>query len=278
MKPIPEFPVRAFLLDTAFTLHPSSAQTAGTATSANQSTVPAPTAYAVVSRDANSQVWERTVFEPGPSGQTVARKHRYTELASGLNFKDPVTGQWMPSKEEIEAYPGGAIARQGQYQVIFANNLNSAGAIDLQTPDGKRLRSNILGLMYYDPTTGDAVQIAQIQDSEGGLIATNQVLYTNAFAGVKADVLYSYRRDGMEQDVILREQLPAPETLGMNSATVELEVFTEFQDAPAARVAAVDSNEPGLDPDQTVSWRAWGAARPSILAVRIPRPRWSSDM
>jgi len=260
MKPIPEFPVRAFLLATAFTLHPSSAQTAGTASSVNPSTVPAPTAYAVVSRDANSQVWERTVFEPGPSGQTVARKHRYTELASGLNYLD-TNGQYVPSQEQIEAFAGGAIARQGQYQVIFANNLNSAGAIDLQTPDGKRLRSNILGLMYYDPATGDAVQIAQIQDSEGGLIATNQVLYPNAFAGVKADVLYTYRRDGMEQDVILREQLPVPEALGMNSATVELEVFTEFQDAPAASVGAMDSNEPGLDPDETVSWGATSLGR-----------------
>jgi hypothetical protein len=51
-------------------------------------------------------------------------------------------------------YASGAIARQGQHQVIFANNLNSAGAIDQMTPDAKRLRSNILGLAYYDRASG----------------------------------------------------------------------------------------------------------------------------
>ena len=164
------------------------AGTQTTQTGANQSKLPAPTAYAVVARAANSRVWERTVYELGPNGQAIPRKHRYTELASGLNFWS--NGQWMESQELIQTYVSGAIAKQGQYQVIFANNLNSASAIDQQTPDGKRLRSNIIGLAYYDWSSGQSVVIAQIQDSQGELIAANQVLYPNAFAGVKADVRY----------------------------------------------------------------------------------------
>src|SRR5665213_672671 len=244
----------------ALTFMRAHAQVASTPTGGNPQPPPAPTPCQVVDIGPNHQVWQWETYEPKPNGQFAAHIHSYTELASGLDYLD-TKGQWVASQEQIEAFAGGAIARQGQHQVIFANNLNSAGSVDLQTPDGKRLRSNILGLMYYDSTTGNAVQIAQVQNSEGELISANQVLYPNAFVGIKADVLYTYRLDGMEQDVILREQLPVPETLGMNSATTELEVFTEFIDPPVASVAAVESNEPGLDPDQTVSWGATSLGR-----------------
>ena len=201
--------------------------TSTTQTGANK-IVPPPTAYAVVARAANSRVWERTVYERGPNGQAIPRKHRYTELASGLNYWDSTAGQWVESQELIEAYPSGAISRRGQYSVIFANNLNSAGAIDQQTADGKRLRSNIIGLAYSDYSTGQSVLIAQIQNSQGELIAANQVLYPNAFEGVKADVRYCYKKGSFEQDIILREQPPTPESLGLNSQTTEIEVLTEY--------------------------------------------------
>lgn len=45
------------------------------------------------------------------------------------------------------------------------------GPIDMLTPDGKRLTSNILGLGYYDSSTGQAVLVAQIKDSYGQLIS-----------------------------------------------------------------------------------------------------------
>jgi hypothetical protein len=47
---------------------------------------------------------------------------------------------------EIQITPTGAIAAHGQHQVTFAANINTAGAIDLTMPDGKHLRSHILGL------------------------------------------------------------------------------------------------------------------------------------
>ena len=43
----------------------------------------------------------------------------------------------------LQAFPGGAVARQGQHQVIFANNLNSRGAIDMQTPVAVGYRESI---------------------------------------------------------------------------------------------------------------------------------------
>jgi hypothetical protein len=244
----------------AIALNYGQTQVVSSQTGASQATTPAATASQVVEAGPNHRVWQWQTYETLPNGQTQAHTHSYTELASGLNYLN-ASGQWAASQEIIEPFAGGAIARHGQHQVIFANNLNTADAIDMQTPDGKRLRSNVLGLMYYDPTTGDAVQIAQIQSSEGQLVAANQVLYPNAFNGVKADVLYIYKQSGLEQDIILREQPPAPEAFGLNSETAELEVFTEL-DAPEPDVVAdLPLGGSDLEADQTINWGAVSLGR-----------------
>jgi len=216
--------------------------------------VPPPTAYSMIDQGANHRVWQRQVFERAPDGRIVSRPHQFTELASGMNYQD-AQGNWVPSQEIIEPSAQGAVAQQGQYQVIFANNLNTAGAIDMHTPDGKELRSNILGLGYYDSSTGQAVLIAQIQDSYGALTADNQVMYSDAFDGVKADVQYTYRKGGFEQDVILREQPPTPDTFGMNPATTQLEVFTEFLNPPTATITDT-MDDTGAMLDENISWGA----------------------
>jgi len=239
----------SILCSDAQTVNNNPAQTGST-------TAPPPTKPQITSTGASFNVWQWQTYEVLGNGQIATHNHSYTELASGLNYQDPSSGQWLPSQEMIVPYSQGAIAQQGPHQVIFANNLNSSGAIDEQTPDGKRLLSNIIGLMYYDPSTGQSVQIAQIQDSEGQLVADNQVLYTNAFDGVKADVLFTYRRDGMEQDVVLRARLPSPESFGLNSGTVELEVVTEFLNAPPANVWNIGMDTERLEPDQAISWGA----------------------
>lgn len=214
----------------------------------NSVKLPDNTAYSVVERGANHCLWEKVSYVLGPDGEPLPIKHRYTELASGLNYQD-VNGQWQESKEVIEPYSSGAIARYGQYQVIFAHNLNSYGAIDMQTPDGKRLRSNILGLMYHDTLDDKAVLIGQVRDSQGELISSNQVLYANAFDGVKADVRYTYNKGNFHQDVILREQLPSPSVYGLNPETTEVEVMTEFVDEPQVTTAASLSQS-----DEEIGW------------------------
>jgi len=193
-------------------------------------TLPSPTSYSVIGRDANSRVWERTVYERGPSGQAIPKKHNYIELATGLHYWQ--NGQWQESQELIESFPGGAIARQGQHKVIFANNLATVGAIDMQTPDGKRMRSHVLGLSYFDAASGQSVLIAEVKDSLGQLYPPNVVIYSDAFTDFKADVRYTYTRAGFEQDIILHERPPGPEAFGLNPATTRLQVLTEFLNPP----------------------------------------------
>jgi len=54
------------------------------------------------------------------------------------------------------------------------------------TSDGKELRSNVLGLRYFDTSSGKSVLIAQIKDCEGQIVGSNQVVYADAFDGVNA--------------------------------------------------------------------------------------------
>jgi len=68
----------------------------------SQTSTLSPTPYSIIANDANSRIWERTLSEQGAKGQSTSQIQRYTELATGLNYQDPTTGQWVPSKEEID--------------------------------------------------------------------------------------------------------------------------------------------------------------------------------
>ena len=199
-------------------------------TTTTQGNVPAPTDYQIVQQDGNSRVWQREIYEQGPDGQTIARPHQFTELATGLNYRDPSTGQWQPSKEEIDIQPDGTLAAtQGQHQVYFPGNIYG-GEIELVQPDGVQLHSCPVGLSYDDGS--NTVLIAVLTNSIGQLVGSNQVIYTNAFVGLDADLLYSYTKGGLEQDVVIRTQPPTPASLGLNPDTTRLQVLTEFLDPP----------------------------------------------
>ena len=71
----------------------------------------------------------------------------------------------------------------------------------------KTLLSTVFGLVYYDTSTGSNVLLAQLQDCSA-VISSNQLTYENAFSNLTADLVYKYRKAGMSQDVVLRQQLP----------------------------------------------------------------------
>jgi hypothetical protein len=191
--------------------------------------LPSPTPYTIVSRDANSRVWEKTTYEVSPSGEIVPQVHRYTELGTGLCYQQ--NGQWVDSQEQINLQPDGtASATQGQHQAYFPADIGN-GVIKLITADGVELQSQPTGLFYDDGS--NTVFFAELTNSMGQLIDANQVIYTNAFAGIDADLLYTFRKSGFEQDVIFREQPPTPEQFGLSSANTRIQLLTEFFDTPA---------------------------------------------
>ena len=62
-------------------------------------------------------------------------------------------------------------------------------------------------LLSFDDGT-NTVPLGQLKHSGGVLAGRNQVVYPDAFDGVKADLVYTYRKGGFEQDVVLRERPP----------------------------------------------------------------------
>ena len=153
-----------------------------------------------------------------------------TELASGINF--PFNGVWTPSTENIQITAYGGAATNGQHQVNFAANINTSNAVQITTAEGLGLKATILGMSYYDSSTGNNALFAELTNSTGQLVAANQVVYSNAFTDCDADVRYTYTRSGAEQDIVIQQQLPDPATYGLNSSSVWLQVWTEFIDPP----------------------------------------------
>ena len=104
-----------------------------------------PSTPAPVSLDAgpHHRVWQSVTSGTDAQGQSIAATNRWTELSTGLNYMDRATGQWTPSIEAFEITPQGyAVARRGQHKLILAPNINEGGSVDLELPDGERLRSN----------------------------------------------------------------------------------------------------------------------------------------
>ncbi len=152
----------------------------------------------------------------------------YTELGCGMHYWS--NGQWLPSQSLIELTPTGAAAVQGQHQAWFSPNVNTPGAVVLTTASGQTFRTQPLGLYYFDAASGQSVLLAPVQDSVGLLVPPNRVVYTNAF-GALADLLYVYRTNGFEQNVVLLQAPPPPSAFGLSAAT-RLEVWTAFQGPP----------------------------------------------
>jgi len=208
--------------------------------------------FTIKERGPHHRVWERTVHETAPDGRQVSRQRAYTELATGMHYlKD---GKWEESREDIELFQDGAIARHGQHKVIFAPNLATEGAIDVETASGVRLRSHVLGLSYFDTASGKSVLIAEVKDCVGEVEPPNVVIYRDAFTDINADVRYIYTRSGLEQDVILRESPVPPEKFGLNPQTTHLQVLTEFVNPPVPQKTTTLVNDRA---DETLEFGQW---------------------
>src|SRR5688572_12679625 len=92
------------------------------------------------------RVWQTvSVDEEGRTNMSA-----FTEVATGLNFLDPATGQYLPSQELFQiAADGSALAAQGQHRVRLDSDINSGGSVDLVMPDGQRLIGNPMGLSFF---------------------------------------------------------------------------------------------------------------------------------
>jgi hypothetical protein len=235
------------------------------ANSVNQ-TVPEPTAFRVVEQDGDHRLWQRETYEQGPDGAIVTHVHNVTELATGMNHL--VNGAWVASAEDIEILPNGtAAATNGQHQAYFPGDIYN-GVIKVVTPEGQSLQSRPLALSYDDGN--NTVLIAVLTNSIGQVLGTNQVIYPNAFTGLKADVRYTYRKIGFEQDIVLQEQPPAPASLGLNPNTTRLQVLTEFFSTTDPQQTATPVNQREGMADTILTFGSMNMVRGKAFAIADP--------
>ena len=144
-------------------------------------------AASIVARGANERIWGQIApWQTNAQGTVLYRtNHPYTEIASGLSHL--VGTNWIDSTEGIQITPDGGAATNGQHQVYFAANVNTAGSIHLVTPDNQHLQGNVIGLSYFDSTGNTNVLFAILKDSTGHLYGSNQVIYSAAFSNLNAD-------------------------------------------------------------------------------------------
>src|SRR5216117_2962600 len=203
------------------------------------------------------RTWQTVKVEVDKLGLPATTTSSYVELATGMNVWSETEGKWVAASDEIELVKGGAVAARTQSKVIFLPNLNDGQPpIDLYLPDGRPLRSQIVGLAYTERDTGKSVFISELKDSVGQVVGRNQVVYPDAFDSIKADVRYTVTQCFFEQDVIIREQLPSPEVMGLNPKTARLEVWTEFLDGPDPEksTCAILRTDGHSDRDETLNF------------------------
>ncbi len=192
--------------------------------------------YQIGEQNGNSRVWQKIVQTTDAQGHTSYQTNQaFVEVVNGLNHL--VNGQWVASQEKIDILPdgSGAVATNGQHQVYFPADIDQ-GEIRMVTPDGKVFHSRPAGLSYDDGS--NTVLIAQLTNSVGELVGSNQVIYPDAFTGLKADLVYTYKIGGFEQDIILREQPPVPGVFNFNPQNTRLQFMTEFFKPPQPTVTA----------------------------------------
>ena len=192
-------------------------------------------AWRAKSREAHQTVWERPqLLTNWINGQTnvLVVTNRYVELATGLNFMDPVTHQWQPSRPAFRLTDQGAVADSTAHQVRLAADISQPAAITLTTPDGQVLHTTPRGLSFFDGAK--SVLLGHMHSIFGVLAASNIVIYPDCFLVCKSSLRVVLTRAGLEVDVLLHEQLPGPPSAyGLNEASARFEVLTEFFQSPA---------------------------------------------
>jgi len=193
--------------------------------------------YTVTDVGANYRIWQRTIqVTNSATGEVTQQVQGFTELDAGMNYWTNNSAQaqsgWAESQDLIEITPTGVQAVHGQMKAVISGDVTSHGAITLTTASGQVFQSRPLGLYYADPLSGKVAQVALVQPGPGLLYAPNIVVFTNAFSGLNADLMLVWARNGFEQNVLLKQSPPPPETFGLSSASCRLQMWTAMDQCP----------------------------------------------
>ncbi len=186
--------------------------------------------FEVLERAMDYRVIRSTREEVNARGESYTLTNRYVEVGSSMHYFDGK--EWQESKAEFRIENGMAVADTMPHKVRIAANLNSEGAVTLQTHDGKIFRSNPLIVAFRDIATGETAPVGRLQDSIGELVAPNQIVFPNAMEGFKCAIRFTISKFGFEQELIVQEPLSCEEYGLKDSPTVRLELWSAFLESP----------------------------------------------
>jgi hypothetical protein len=189
---------------------------------------------ALKERGPHHRTWERVSSYVTSYGRVVNRTSSVQEIGTGICYWDGA--EWKDTEEVFELFRDGAVARKGPHQVIISPRITDAPAIDMLTPDGKRLRCRLFGVVYRDTITGNNVLVAEPNpDSIATLVPPNRIVWENALLDFAADLQLTYTRAGVEAELILRERPDAPDAWNLSAKDTRIQVWTEWFDPPEPR-------------------------------------------
>lgn len=171
-----------------------------------------------------------------PAMAETARQGRVVELGTGMHYWNDT--QWTPSDPSFDLTDDAFVALRIQHRVRLAANLNTINAVTVLAPDGTPgggtpLRSTPVALGLYDTASGKSAIIGALQDCEGVLVNSNQVVYAGALRGkgVRADVVYTTERHSFRQDVVILNRLDVKDW-GFSPETCRIQIYSDFFSVP----------------------------------------------
>lgn len=158
-------------------------------------------------------------------------------------------------RPHVKITADGALAVGGAFTLKIDGNLNHPDAIEIfppgTDPDSKTansLKLHMVAIGASDPVSGKRVWLGQIQDSTGVVLEGEpcKVLWTNAVAGLNADIVLQYNANSIIQDVYLRAPITLPPDSGIDPDTMRLEVWSEVYAGaqPAQSAQTISLNPP----------------------------------
>ncbi len=139
-------------------------------------------------------------------------------------------------RPHVEITADGALAVGGAFTLKIDGNLNHPDAIEIfppgTDPDSKTansLKLHMVAIGASDPVSGKRIWLGQVQDSTGVVLEGEpcKILWTNAVAGLNADIVLQYNANSIIQDVYLRAPITLPPDSGIDPDTMRLEVWSE---------------------------------------------------
>src|SRR5205085_2585668 len=104
---------------------------------------------------------------------------------------------------------------------------------------------------------------ASIQFCQALLYPPNALVFSNVLTGLNADLVLVWAKNGCEQNLVLKQRLPVPESFGLSSGTTHLQLWSALDRFPVPQRQRTITLKPGLVDhilDFTDSWFPVGSA------------------